>query len=410
MNTASKLMLAAGALAAGTQLTALYAQQTPGLAADLAITIEPLASPAGDNSLEPQMTTGGGRTILSWLVRAGSRTSLQFAERTAAGWTPVTTAASGTDFMINSADVPSVRRLADGSLVAQWLQEDGPDPEAYKLRLARSSDQGRTWSTPVSPHRDKVQTQHGFASFFEPPAGGFGVVWLDGRAIDPDAPEGAGNMALRAATFDRAGKQLGEVVVDARVCECCQTAAASTTNGVLVAYRDRSTGEVRDIVVRRLVAGRWSEPTTAHDDGWTIKACPVNGPALAARGSEVAVAWFTGKGDVGHSFVVFSHDGGQTFGAPVGLDEGSSVGRVGVELLADGSAVATWVDGSGERPSFMARRVEATGRRGAVARIGESSGTRYPRVAQAAGEVLFAWTDTAGSSSSAVRVARAPIR
>ena len=409
MNTASKLMLAAGALAAGTQLTALYAQQTPGLAADLAITIEPLASPAGDNSLEPQMTTGGGRTILSWLVRAGSRTSLQFAERTAAGWTPVTTAASGTDFMINSADVPSVRRLADGSLVAQWLQEDGPDPEAYKLRLARSSDQGRTWSTPVSPHRDKVQTQHGFASFFESPGGGFGVVWLDGRAIDPDAPEGAGNMALRAATFDRAGKPLGEAVVDARVCECCQTAAASTADGVLVAYRDRSASEVRDIVVRRFVAGRWTEPVTVHNDAWTIKACPVNGPALAARDREVVVAWYTGKGDIGHSFLAFSEDGGQSFGPPVALDEKRSDGRVGVELLTDGSAVASWVDAGGDRPSFMARRVDRKGRRGPAARIGESGGTRYPRLARSGDELLFAWTDTA-KSSTVVRLAHGSIR
>ena len=73
------------------------------------------------------------------------------------------------------------------------------------------------------------------------------------NAIPPDAPEGVGNMALRAATFDSTGKFLKESVVDPRVCECCPTAAAETSDGVIVAYRNRSAGEVRDIYVARLV-------------------------------------------------------------------------------------------------------------------------------------------------------------
>ena len=31
------------------------------------------------------------------------------------------------------------------------------------------------------PHHDKTRTQHGFVSMFEMPAGGLGLVWLDGR-------------------------------------------------------------------------------------------------------------------------------------------------------------------------------------------------------------------------------------
>ena len=90
--------------------------------------------------------------------------------------------------MVNAADVPSVRALAGGTLVAHWMQENGPDPEAYNLRLAWSTDSGATWSKPVSPHHDGTKTQHGFASLFQAPGAGLGLVWLDGRAADPDRP------------------------------------------------------------------------------------------------------------------------------------------------------------------------------------------------------------------------------
>jgi hypothetical protein len=391
-------------------LTVIHAQQSPSATTNLLITPEPLTAPAGASTTEPQMTVQGDHAILSWLELAGKHTSLKFAERAPSGWSAAQTAASGDDFMVNAADVPSVRRLADGALVAQWLQQDGPDPESYKLRLSWSKDDGRSWSPSVTPHHDKVQTQHGFASLFPVPDVGLGVVWLDGRAIPPDAPEGAGNMALRAATFDSTGKFLQESVVDSRVCECCPTAAAETSDGVIVAYRKRSAGEVRDIYVTRLASGRWTQPVAVHQDGWVIKACPVNGAAISAHGRDVAVAWFTGKGGTGHAFLAFSHDLGSTFTAPVRLDESSSLGRVGVVLLADGSAVGTWVEFANEnKPStFMARRIDARGQRGNAVRIADSGGTRYPRIALSGNELLFAWTQTVDGAPQ-VRVAHAVV-
>jgi hypothetical protein len=285
---------------------------------------------------------------------------------------------------------------------------DGPDPEAYKIQLSWSKDDGRTWSTPVHPHHDAIQTQHGFASLFQVPGAGLGLVWLDGRAIKPDAPEGVGNMALRAATFDTTGAQVKESVVDARVCECCSTAAAATSDGVIVAYRDRSAGEIRDINVTRLANGRWTPPAAVHHDGWKINGCPVNGPAISAQDRDVAVAWFTAKGDQGRTLVAFSHDGGRTFAAPVRVDEATSLGRVGVELLGDGSAAVTWVESAGQRSSFMVRPVNANGSRGPAVRIGESAGARVPRVARNGDDLLFAWTETEGSLPR-VRTARAVI-
>jgi hypothetical protein len=379
--------------AAAAVVAALYAQQ-PTPIADWTIVPEPLASPAARNTTEPQLTTEGSRTILSWLELAGPHTTLKFAERTVSGWSDVRAAAEGNDFMVNAADVPSVRLLADGTLVAQWLQQDGPDPESYKLRLSWSRDAGRAWSAPVSPHHDTAKTQHGFASLFQAPGAGLGLVWLDGRTIKPDAPEGVGNMALRAAIFDPKGNERPETVVQSRVCDCCQTAAAVTSDGPIVAYRSRSADEVRDIYVTRLVNGRWTPPAPVHNDGWRIMGCPINGPAISARGRDVAVAWFTAKNDQGHSFVAFSHDAGRTFSPPVRVDSAGSLGRVSVELLSDKSAIVSWVESSSKQPSFSARRVDDHGMLGAALAVSDSSGTRYPRLARFGDEVLFAWTAT----------------
>ena len=197
---------------------------------------------------------------------AGPRAALKFAERTASGWSPPRSVASGTDLLVNAADVPSVRALSDGTLAAHWMQANGPDPEAYNLRLAWSKDSGATWSRPTTPHHDGTKTQHGFASLFQVPGGGLGLVWLDGRATNPESAHATDNMSLRAAVYSKNGTELSEKAIDTRVCDCCPTSVATTSDGPVVAFRNRSDKEVRDIFVTRLVAGHWSTPAAVIQD------------------------------------------------------------------------------------------------------------------------------------------------
>lgn len=359
--------------------------------------ISPVPSPAGSASAQPQLTTSSRGVLLSWIERQGETATLKFAERTATGWTAPRTIARGDDWFVNWADVPSAMRLADGTVVAHWLQKSGPDTYAYDVRLSYSRDDGRTWARSFTPHHDGTQTEHGFASLFQMPGAGLGLVWLDGRAMaggSHDAPTGA--MSVRFGAFDGAWKQTAEMPVDLRVCECCPTTAVVTADGPLVAYRDRGDTEVRDIYVSRLENGRWTTPSAVHADGWTIPACPVNGPMLSASGRDVVVAWFTVKNDVGQAYLAFSRDAGRTFGTPVRVDDGGSLGRVDVEMLPDGSAVATWIEFADQRAQFRARRVTRDGQRSAPVTVAGLAGSRasgYPRVARHGDELVFAWTE-----------------
>ena len=372
-------------------------QDTP-----FALQVLPVEGPAGLNSAQPQLSVSTRGVLLSWIEREGARATLRFAERTPTGWSVPRTVATGDNWFVNWADVPSVLRLPDGTLAAHWLQKSGPGTYAYDVRLSYSKSDGQTWSTPFVPHTDGTLTEHGFASLFPMAAGSLGLVWLDGRAMHPSGHDSAsgGAMTLRFGAFDRGWKPVAETALDLRVCECCPTTAAVTAEGPIVAYRNRSNEEIRDIYVTRLTNGKWSEPAPVFNDNWHITGCPVNGPMLAARGSTVAIAWFTGKENQNRAFVAFSQDNGRTFGAPIRLDDAQTLGRVDVELLEDGSAVGSWIEYAPGASKFRIRRVEPSGRRSAAVTVTPITSDRsagYPRLARHDRELVMAWTESSPS-------------
>jgi hypothetical protein len=382
-----------------------------------AVTVEPLQLPVGDGqTAQPHLAASSRGVILSWLEQGDTAATLKFAERSQARWSAPTTVASSNDWFVSAADVPAVMRMSDGTLVATAYPATDLFAEAYDLRLSYSRDDGKTWSRPIAPHHDRTKTQHGFATLFELPERRLGLVWLDGREaeLNKSDPEG-GAMSLYFTSFDSAWKQAPETSIDARVCECCQTTVAVTDDGPVVAFRDRSPQEVRDIHVSRLEQGRWTEARPLHVDGWTIEACPVNGPALSARGRTVAAAWFAAPGDKGQAFAAFSSDAGRSWGEPIRLDDGTSLGHVDIELLDDGSAVASWVEFTTQRAQLRIRRVTPARTRSAavvVAGGGEGYVSGYPRLAREGNELMVAWTESAqdGESSQHVRAAMARMK
>jgi hypothetical protein len=366
------------------------------------LAVEQTASPAGPESAQPQMSVSSRGVLLSWIERAGTNAALKFSERVGGRWSEPRTVASGADWFVNWADVPSVVRLSDGTLAAHWLQKSAADTYAYDVRLSYSTDEGKTWSPSFLPHHDGTRTEHGFVSLFPMAGGGMGAVWLDGRAMAKPAGQkpaagdvGHGDMSVRFAEFDSSWKQVADEQLDARVCECCPTAVAVTSDGPIAAYRNRGADEDRDIYVARRENGRWTAPAAVNHDGWKIAACPVNGPSLSARGRDVAIAWFMARDDSPRAFVAFSRDAGRTFSAPTRVDDVSTLGRVDVELLPDGSAAVSYIEFADRRAQFRVRRIDRTGARTAPVTISALEGGRangYPRMAFDGSALVLAWT------------------
>lgn len=382
--------------------------------------VEELASPAGDGSGEPFLSTSGDTVLLSWLESIpGGGHALRLARHLDGSWSQPVTVARRDDFFVNWADFPSVRAGPDGTLWAHWLQRGSADGYDYGVRVAASRDGGATWSEALTPHEDGTPQEHGFVTFF-PVEEGMGVAWLDGRRYErgPGGTPPTEEMTLRfrAVGLDGGGVEptSAEEILDGRTCDCCQTASVLTSAGPLVVYRDRSEDEIRDVHVTRRVEGRWTAPTPIHRDGWHIEGCPVNGPAAAARADRVAVAWFTAAGNVPRVKVAFSSDAGASFGPPVVVDDGNPAGRVDLLLDPDGGVLVGWLERTGgDGAEVRLRRVSPAGRKGASLAATSSSAARasgFPRLASLSDStVLLAWTDAAAGGETRVRVARVEV-
>lgn len=347
----------------------------------------------------PRLASAPGSLWMTWLepMEPASPSEpgghlLRISRYDDAGWTEPVTIAQGPDFFANWADFPNLAQNPSGHLLAHWLEKTGEDTYAYGIRLARSTDGGTTWQPLGFLHDDGTPTEHGFVSLL-PEGEGFRALWLDGREM----PQG-GPMTLRSAFV---GDTVGtSEVVDERVCECCTTSAAMTESGPLVAYRDRTEDEVRDIyVARHAEDGAWEEPTRIHPDRWVIPGCPVNGPAVAARGDRVAVAWFTAADGEPKVQAALSDDSGAAFGSPVVLQGHGALGRVDVALDDRGGALVSWLATESEKGVIRLRRVTPAGELGEPATLAETSASRaagFPQIEHWNGHLYAAWVEEDG--------------
>jgi hypothetical protein len=150
--------------------------------------------------------------------------------------------------------------------------------------------------------------------------------------------------------------------------------------------------------VVRFSGRRWSEPRALARDGWEINGCPVNGPAIAAAGHQVVVAWFTAASEKSRVNVAFSLDTGETFGTPIEVDGGRPLGRVDVVLLAGRGALVSWLEQTQKGTELRVRLVSSNGARSEPLTVADSSAARssgFPRMVESRGEVVLAWRDAA---------------
>ncbi len=352
----------------------------------------PADPPASPRAAAPNLVSGGdGSVWMSWLEPDGEEDVLKVAQFVDGRWLVPREVARGSRLVVNRSDVPELAVAADGTLFAHWLEKLGGDGHAYGARIAKSTDSGSSWVPIGWLHDDLSPVEHGFVSFVPAESGAIEAYWLDGRAH----PTG-GATAFRTAAVHSEGSP-PSAVLDDRVCECCSTDAALTADGPLVVYRDRSADEIRDIGVVRRSADGWSPPQSIHDDGWQINGCPVNGPAVAASGRSVAVAWFTAAAADARVLIALSDDAGASFAEPLVVDEDGPRGQVDVTLAQQG-VVITWLRRAETTTEVVWRLVRADGTLGPVGIAGPREDARisgYPRIEAVDDGALLVWVETA---------------
>ncbi|MDX1406143.1 MAG: sialidase family protein [Woeseiaceae bacterium] len=374
-----------------------------------------LESPAGADSLSPNLAVGpGGTVVMSWLEATVDAYLLQYAVFDGQTWGEARTVTSGGDWFVNWADFPSVVPISDDLWAAHWLVRRDAGGYAYDIHAAFSEDAGNTWSEPFVPHTDNTDTEHGFVSMF-PADGGVGMVWLDGRKFVNEYDENdvaASGMTLRSGIFNPDATVVEGVLVDELICDCCQTDVAVTSEGPVAVYRDRTTEEIRDIYFARNVDGSWQPGKPVANDGWEIPGCPVNGPVIQADGSLLSVAWFSASDNEPRVQVAWSQDAGRSMSAPVLVSDGGLLGHVGAAMLPGGDTVVSWLKSAAGNGELHLRRVSPSGEAGPDVVVAEATGVAafsVPQLMRVGDGLLLAWTD-ASTEVSQVRTAMIPLQ
>ncbi|MDX1644264.1 MAG: hypothetical protein R3244_07910 [Thermoanaerobaculia bacterium] len=358
--------------------------------------------PARPGAFAVRLAAGADEILATWwepldaeVDEAGHR--LLFARYTDA-WSEPSVVVEGDDLFANWADFPAVVREPSGDLLVTWLAKTGEETYAYSIYLGRSHDDGATWRNLGKLNDDVTDTEHGFVSLV-PEGDAVRAFWLDGRRMVAGGP-----MTVRTAVV---GASVGpSELLDERVCECCPTDAVTTTEGALVAYRDRSDEEVREISAVGRVGDGWSEPERLTFDRWNIPGCPVNGPALDHRDGRTALAWYTGAEGAAHVGMRFL-EGTPAEREPVVVDGERPLGRVGVVLDRNGDAVVSWLALVGKQAELRLRRVGTDGSLGAAVPIARTSASRssgMPQLVRRGERFYLGWVEVPLEAPSRVRV------
>jgi len=391
----SRLVLATGICLSGCR--SLPADQAD--AADPSLTITPMPGPSSASTgstarrIYPRLSGGADQLVLSWTEVIGDEQwALCSSRLQAGGWSPAAKIAEGEDWFVNWADIPGVVAGPEG-LFAHWLARDEDASHAYHVEYSTAAANG-PWSAPQLLHEDRSGVEHGFVTALALTESFFSV-WLDGRQ------RGSTKLMGRSIAAGARAELGGEIELDGSTCSCCPTTAVLLRDGsVLVAYRDRSPDEVRDIALVRGIPGEpgsWSEGRVQIRDGWRIPGCPVNGPALAVGDDRIAMAWFTmGADEKPRVRLSFSVDG-EDFAWASQVDDGLPGGRVSIAAVPGRDAfVVGWLEVLGDRAQWRVRLVEAGVIRPSVVLADVSGGRPDGMLTLAAGErdVFAAWTET----------------
>ncbi len=356
---------------------------------------------------EPNLhTTKDGKAMLSWVEYLNDTTDvLAFSTLETTDWSAPKIIAKGTNWFVNWADFPSIKAYKKNSnhLAAHWLQKSALGTYDYDVRIAQSVDGGKNWQPSFVPHTDGISAEHGFVSMLPVNDGQIFATWLDGRYTktennsDGHDHEGQGGaMTLRGAFFNIKGDLRGEIELDNKVCDCCSTSAALTNNGVIVAYRDRSDEEIRDISIVRQIGQDWTRPRSIHSDNWEIAGCPVNGPEIITDGNkQVAVAWYTMANDTPKVQVVISTDSGANFGKAISVDDGNPLGRVDL-IYANDNLIVSWLENKGrENAAIRVAKITSNGvieKKMTVAQTSVARSSGFPILEKWDNQLLMAWT------------------
>ncbi len=280
---------------------------------------------SGDNLKPFVAIRPSGGVYVAWAQKNGEKSSVLFARSRDGVHLETGTRVSliGMHLDLGAENGPNVAVDSKGAVYVVWVAGSSAAPKAEKptasaagtaakthgghpprpgnlnIWLARSEDDGASFSTPVRVNDDLDGAEHRFPTIVADTQGGICVTWLDKRKKSVEGEEMARVFFARSsdggrtfcANVDATGGQVYPI------CHCCRVGVACDANGGLsIAFRN-DIDDLRDMFLIRSQDGghSFSTPAPLERTGWKLPNCPMDGPSLGIDPSGgVHAAWMSG--------------------------------------------------------------------------------------------------------------------
>ena len=349
-----------------------------------------------NSNAQPNLVSYNGSLSLSWISSKEENIAfLNYSQYKKGRWIKPQVIASGSDWFVNWADFPA-HAINQDLIITSHLKKSASGTYTYDVILNLQKLSGEKIRENFLLNTDGVKAEHGFVSIMANNEKGFFITWLDGRNTIGKKLEGDHKpMTIRFAEITDKGDVIKESELDASTCDCCQTSIAITNDGPIVVYRDRSEEEVRDIYSVKNINGTWEKPNAVHDDGWIINGCPVNGPKVAVNSKNLAVSWFTVSNNHPLVNVSFSKNNGNSFGAPLKVNDHDAIGRVDVAFLNDEEVIVSYMEVDDIGTYLRIKKVSFDGKISepiTISKIDGGRNTGVPQLEIIDSEIFIVWT------------------
>ena len=249
---------------------------------------------------------------------------------------------------------PKIAVARDGTVLLSWTQVL-PQRHSGNIRFSRSTDSGKTFSSPITLNDDGRITGHRFDALTIDGSGRVVVAWLDARDRDAARERGekfSGTSIYTARSIDNGANFGVNQKFQQGTCECCRIALTWTNEGPVAFWRNIFGVNTRDFAIANLDQGGLRRVT---DDDWQIDACPHNGGAIAVDGKSVMhLTWFTNGSK--RQGLFYKRIDGKRESQPMAIGNPATQPNHASIVAAGDTAILTWREFDGTAYSVQMMR------------------------------------------------------
>ena len=263
------------------------------------VTTENKSNQHSSKVIKPKPTLAVGATYdkngILWLARVKDKKLLVSASNDKGKnfSTPVVVTPKSENIYADGENRPKIAVAQDGTILITWAQKLSKKYSG-DIRFSRSTDSGKTFSSPITLNDDGLITTHRFDSLTINNTGRVVIAWLDAR--DRDAARNKNEEFIGISIYTAQSTNNGATFdinqkFHEHVCECCRMPAVWTTNGPVIFWRNIFNKNTRDFAISNLDEGRVRRVT---DDEWQVDGCPHHGGDIAiGSNNRLHFVWFT---------------------------------------------------------------------------------------------------------------------